>query len=80
MLEVLPIGASKGHGLGLMLAALGIDAARVAAVGDGDNDETMLRLVRSALPSRAAHGPNRAACVVNSPEHSRVTDGAQRTP
>ena len=51
MLEVLPPGASKGSGLMHMLAALRVPLARVAAVGDGDNDVEMLRLARPLRPA-----------------------------
>ncbi len=44
VLEVLPYGASKGAGLMRLLDELGIDPARVMAIGDGENDVEMLRL------------------------------------
>ncbi|CAD7695014.1 unnamed protein product [Ostreobium quekettii] len=44
MLEVLPFGTSKGAGLAWLLAHLGVDAGRVMAVGDGENDVEMLQL------------------------------------
>lgn len=43
-LQVLPLGASKGNGVAWLLAQLGVDAACVMAVGDGENDVEMLQL------------------------------------
>jgi Cof subfamily protein (haloacid dehalogenase superfamily) len=45
MLEVLPINASKGHGVEWLLSHLEIDAREVMALGDGENDIEMLKLV-----------------------------------
>jgi Cof subfamily protein (haloacid dehalogenase superfamily) len=44
ILEVLPVGASKGAGLAHLLAHMGIDPAHVLALGDGENDIEMLQL------------------------------------
>lgn len=44
MVEVLPLGASKGSGLAWLLDHLGVDASNVMAVGDGENDVEMLQL------------------------------------
>ena len=38
MLEVLPLGISKGAGARQLLLSIGVDPKRAAAVGDGDND------------------------------------------
>jgi hydroxymethylpyrimidine pyrophosphatase-like HAD family hydrolase len=38
MLEVLPLGASKGAGVAWLLDRLGVDPACVMALGDGEND------------------------------------------
>ncbi|CAM9263844.1 unnamed protein product [Chrysoparadoxa australica] len=45
MIEVLPAGASKGHGLGHLLDNLSIDADQVMALGDEENDREMLASV-----------------------------------
>ncbi|KXZ46768.1 hypothetical protein GPECTOR_41g733 [Gonium pectorale] len=45
MLEVLPLGASKGAGLRWLLDHLGVDPAHVMALGDGENDVEMLAMV-----------------------------------
>ncbi|PRW57026.1 haloacid dehalogenase-like hydrolase [Chlorella sorokiniana] len=44
MLEVLPLGASKGVGVSWLLDRLGVDPAAVMALGDGENDKEMLEL------------------------------------
>ncbi len=43
-LEMLPLGASKGKALKLVLKDLGIDAKEVLAIGDGENDIEMIEL------------------------------------
>lgn len=44
-LEVLPRGGSKGYGVSQLLRSMHIDPKSVMAVGDGDNDIEMMRLV-----------------------------------
>eukprot|EP00890_Picochlorum_soloecismus_P005913 jgi/Picsp_1/6322/NSC_03671-R1_protein len=44
MLEILPIGASKGAGVKRVLEEMGISPERCMALGDGENDIEMLRL------------------------------------
>lgn len=46
MLEILPLGASKGDGVRRFLAHEGIDSDHVLAFGDGENDIEMLQLVK----------------------------------
>lgn len=43
--QILPYGASKGASLAWLLKRLGISPAVCMAVGDGENDKEMLRLV-----------------------------------
>ena len=45
MLELLPLGASKGDGVQKFLEYEGIDPSKVMAFGDGENDIEMLKLV-----------------------------------
>lgn len=49
MLEVLPLGASKGAGVQWLLNHLGMDPLSVMAMGDGENDIEMLRLAGVAV-------------------------------
>ncbi|CAM9138156.1 unnamed protein product, partial [Choristocarpus tenellus] len=44
MLEVLPLGASKGKGVAVLLEHLGIDPRHLMAMGDAENDVGMLQL------------------------------------
>ena len=46
MLELLPVGASKGKGAALMMRDCGIDPSTAMAIGDGDNDVEMIEAVR----------------------------------
>ncbi len=44
MIEILPPGGSKGTALKVLLKQMGIDAANVLAIGDGENDIDMIQL------------------------------------
>jgi Cof subfamily protein (haloacid dehalogenase superfamily) len=80
ILEVLPPGASKGTGLRRLLDELGIDPARVMAIGDGENDVEMLRLagigvaVGNAMPVAKAA----ADVVVGSNNDDGVAEAIER--
>ena len=60
-LMVLPRGIDKGFGLAAALRELKIDASEVVAVGDAENDHSLLRgagfsaAVANALPELKAH-------------------------
>jgi len=43
-IEVLPLGASKGHGVQILLDDLGIQPEEMLAIGDGENDIEMLQM------------------------------------
>lgn len=43
-LEVLPLGASKGRGVQMLLDDLGIQPEEMLAIGDGENDLEMLQM------------------------------------
>lgn len=45
MLEIIPVDCSKGKGVALLLENLGIHPDDVMAIGDGENDIEMLKLV-----------------------------------
>ena len=47
-LEVLPTGCGKAEGVSAALTLIGADASEVLALGDGENDCEMLRMVREA--------------------------------
>eukprot|EP00854_Cymbomonas_tetramitiformis_P011465 gene11465-13551_t len=44
MLEILPLGSSKGAGVEILLQRMGVPAREVMAIGDGENDKEMLQL------------------------------------
>jgi Cof subfamily protein (haloacid dehalogenase superfamily) len=48
-LEVLPRGGSKGYGVARLLEAINVNPKHVMAVGDGENDIEMMRLVGCAV-------------------------------
>lgn len=49
MLEILPLGSSKGNGVAKLLKALEVKADAVAAIGDGENDVGMLQLAGTSI-------------------------------
>lgn len=50
LLQILPLGASKGQAVGWLLNHMGLDAADVVAFGDGENDIEMLQLAGVGAP------------------------------
>ena len=46
MLEVLPLGSSKGEGVAILLNHVGMKPENVMAFGDGENDVEMFSLVK----------------------------------
>lgn len=53
-LDVLPPGHDKGTGLSAVRALLGLDAARIVAIGDGENDIPLLAAADLGLAVGAA--------------------------
>jgi Cof subfamily protein (haloacid dehalogenase superfamily) len=49
MLEILPFGASKGHGVQNLLLHFGIQPTNCMAFGDGENDIEMINLVQYGI-------------------------------
>mmetsp|Transcript_65421 Transcript_65421/g.147598 ORF Transcript_65421/g.147598 Transcript_65421/m.147598 type:complete len:369 (+) Transcript_65421:91-1197(+) len=49
MLEVLPLGGSKGAGVDALLKHMGVDPAQVLALGDAENDVGMLELAGTSV-------------------------------
>ncbi|PNH03878.1 hypothetical protein TSOC_010023, partial [Tetrabaena socialis] len=64
MLEVLPLGASKGSGLSWLLAHLGVKPENVMALGDGENDVEMLQLAGLGIAMGNAGAKAKAAADV----------------
>jgi Cof subfamily protein (haloacid dehalogenase superfamily) len=80
MIEVLPFGASKGHGVSKLLQALNVRPEQVLAVGDGENDVEMLRLcgisvvMANGVPSAVSAAKYRTA----SNDEGGVADAIER--
>ena len=70
--QVLPLGASKGDGLGRLLKLLGVDPAAVLACGDGENDVEMLQMVGTSVAMGNAGAPVRSERSSVSIIHSSV--------
>ena len=80
MLEVLPPGASKGAMLRQLLKILKVDAAKVMAVGDAENDIEMIQLagVGVAMGQAAQHVKDAADHVVASNDADGVAEALER--
>lgn len=62
---LLPAGVNKASGAQLCLARLGLTAQDAWAIGDGENDATMLRWAKvGAAPSNAAQAARDAADII----------------
>ncbi|CAN0336513.1 unnamed protein product [Hapterophycus canaliculatus] len=70
MLEVLPPGASKGHGVEVLLKHLGIDPLHLMALGDAENDVEMLRLAGVGVCVGNASPPAKAAARFMAPTNA----------
>lgn len=73
MLEILPLGASKGDGVHMLLDHLGANVDEVMAIGDGENDVEMLNLVRWGVAM--ANGSDKAKSVADAIVTSNDEDG-----
>ncbi|XP_068648261.1 endoribonuclease YBEY, chloroplastic [Aristolochia californica] len=74
MLEIIPVGTSKGSGVKLLLDHLGTTAEEVMAIGDGENDVEMLQL--ASLGVALANGADEAKAVANVIGVTNDEDGA----
>jgi Cof subfamily protein (haloacid dehalogenase superfamily) len=79
-LELLPPGASKGEGLRRLLEYLGIAPEHVMAVGDGENDMEMIKLVGIGVAVGNAYHKLKAAAdyVVASNDEDGVGEAIER--
>jgi len=66
-LEIMPLGVDKGLGLRQLTEHLGLDRSEVMAIGDGGNDEGMLRYAGLAVAMGNANDYVKSLC-------HRVTD------
>jgi hydroxymethylpyrimidine pyrophosphatase-like HAD family hydrolase len=80
MLEVLPLGASKGASVAWLLQRLGVSPGRCMALGDGENDVEMLRLAGLGVAVGNAGPAARAAAdvVVGSNDEDGVAQAIER--
>ncbi|WOG84073.1 hypothetical protein DCAR_0103253 [Daucus carota subsp. sativus] len=73
MLEIVPLGTSKGSGVKMLLDHLGVPAKEVMAIGDGENDVEMLEL--ASLGVALSNGSDKAKAVADIIGASNDEDG-----
>ena len=80
MLELLPLGASKGAGVEWLLNRLGVEPSRVMAIGDGENDVEMLQLcgLGVAVGNAGAAARSVADVVVGSNDEDGVAEAIEQ--
>ncbi|HQE17029.1 MAG TPA: HAD family hydrolase [Aggregatilineales bacterium] len=80
MLEIMPAGVSKATALRRLLAELGIEPGEVMAIGDGENDVEMLKLVGLGVAVANATEVAKAAAdvVVGSNNEDGVAEAVER--
>jgi Cof subfamily protein (haloacid dehalogenase superfamily) len=80
MMEILPPGFSKGRGVRLVIQDLGIDPKNVMALGDGETDIDMLKLVGVPVAVANAHPTLKevAKYIVASNDEDGVAEAIER--
>ncbi|CAI0409537.1 unnamed protein product [Linum tenue] len=73
MLEIVPVGTSKGSGIQILLDHLGVKAEEIMAIGDGENDIEMLQL--AALGIALSNGVEKTKAVADVIGVSNDEDG-----
>ncbi|TKY55945.1 metalloendopeptidase protein [Spatholobus suberectus] len=73
MLEIVPLGTSKGNGVKVLLDHLGVTAKEIMAIGDGENDVEMLEL--ASLGIALSNGSEKTKAVANVIGLSNDEDG-----
>ncbi|GER25606.1 haloacid dehalogenase-like hydrolase family protein [Striga asiatica] len=73
MLEIVPLGTSKGNGVRILLDHLGVPPNEIMAIGDGENDVEMLEL--ASLGVVLSNGSEKAKAVANVIGISNDEDG-----
>ncbi|WCJ29479.1 Endoribonuclease YBEY chloroplastic [Euphorbia peplus] len=73
MLELVPCGTSKGHGVKMLLDHLGVTAEEIMAIGDGENDIEMLEL--ASLGIALSNGSEKTKAVADIVGLSNDEDG-----
>ena len=80
MMEILPSGYSKGKGVRVLIHDLGLDPKNVMAIGDGENDIDMLKLVGVPVAVANAHQSLKdvAKYIVASNDEDGVAEAIER--
>ncbi|KAK6236795.1 hypothetical protein SCA6_012132 [Theobroma cacao] len=73
MLEIVPLGTSKGSGVKMLLDHLGVNAKETMAIGDGENDVEMLEL--ASLGIALSNGTEKTKSVADVIGPSNDEDG-----
>ncbi|OMO66894.1 Cof protein [Corchorus capsularis] len=73
MLEIVPLGTSKGSGVKMLLEHLGVSAKEIMAIGDGENDMEMLEL--ASLGIALSNGSEKTKAVADVIGVSNDEDG-----
>ncbi|KAH9617843.1 hypothetical protein KSS87_010719 [Heliosperma pusillum] len=73
MLELVPLGTSKGNGVKLLIDHLGVTPNEIMAIGDGENDIEMLKL--AALGVALSNASDKAKAAANVIGVSNDEDG-----
>ncbi|OMO86632.1 hypothetical protein COLO4_21003 [Corchorus olitorius] len=73
MLEIVPLGTSKGSGVRMLLEHLGVSAKEIMAIGDGENDMEMLEL--ASLGIALSNGSEKTKAVADVIGVSNDEDG-----
>ncbi|KAF7830095.1 endoribonuclease YBEY, chloroplastic-like isoform X1 [Senna tora] len=73
MLEIVPLGTSKGNGVKMLLDHLGVTAKEIMAIGDGENDIEMLEL--ASLGIALSNGQEKTKAVADVIGISNDEDG-----
>ena len=79
-IEAMPLGVSKGEGVGWLLNEMGVDPAAVMAIGDGENDLEMLQMVGLGVAMGNAHESVKAVAevVVGTNEAAGVAEAIEK--
>ncbi|MED6181875.1 hypothetical protein PIB30_023398 [Stylosanthes scabra] len=73
MLEIVPLGTSKGNGVKMLLDHLGVTPKEIMAIGDGENDVEMLELASVGIA--LSNGSEKTKAVANIIGCSNDEDG-----
>ncbi|XP_004498456.1 endoribonuclease YBEY, chloroplastic-like [Cicer arietinum] len=73
MLEIVPLGTSKGSGVKVLLDHLGVTTKEIMAIGDGENDVEMLEM--ASLGIALSNGSEKTKAVANVIGLSNDEDG-----